>query len=86
MFLCLHQVVNGHQELSSCSRYKLDVIRNLSAGGLLPGIDVNVTDLEEEGCLDGWIYSKEFYHSTIVSQVCVCVCFYSVCNVVNYIF
>uniref|UniRef100_H3C2Y4 Major facilitator superfamily (MFS) profile domain-containing protein n=1 Tax=Tetraodon nigroviridis TaxID=99883 RepID=H3C2Y4_TETNG len=62
------KVVNGKQELSSCSRYNLDVIRNLSAEGLLPGIDVNVTDLEEESCLDGWIYSKEIYQSTIVSE------------------
>ncbi|XP_037605526.1 solute carrier family 22 member 5-like [Sebastes umbrosus] len=61
-------VVNGEQELSRCSRYRLDVVRNLSAQGLIPGRDVNFTDLEQEGCVDGWIYSKDIYQSTIVSQ------------------
>uniref|UniRef100_A0A3Q3WK11 Solute carrier family 22 member 5 n=1 Tax=Mola mola TaxID=94237 RepID=A0A3Q3WK11_MOLML len=64
-------VVNGKQMLSSCSRYRLDVVRNLSDWGLVPGRDVNLTDLEQEICLDGWNYSKDIYHSTIVSEVCV---------------
>ncbi|XP_028321855.1 solute carrier family 22 member 4-like isoform X1 [Gouania willdenowi] len=62
------QVVNGKQELSSCSRYKLDVVRNLSAQGLIPGIDVNLTDLEQESCVDGWNYSKKIYDSTLVTE------------------
>ncbi|XP_069002080.1 organic cation/carnitine transporter 2-like isoform X1 [Embiotoca jacksoni] len=62
------QVVNGKQELSRCSRYKLDVVRNLSAQGYIPGRDVNLTDLEQEGCVDGWSYSKDIYQSTIVSE------------------
>ncbi|KAG8008534.1 Solute carrier family 22 member 5 [Nibea albiflora] len=70
--VCLHfvcQVVNGEQELSRCSRYRLDVVRNLSAQGLVPSRDVNLTDLEQESCLDGWIYSKDIYQSTIVTEV-----------------
>ncbi|XP_029304014.1 solute carrier family 22 member 5-like [Cottoperca gobio] len=62
------EVVNGKQELSRCSRYRLDVVRNLSAQGFIPGIDVNLTDLEQEGCVDGWSYSKDIYQSTLVSE------------------
>lgn len=71
---CCHpssKVVNGKLRLSKCSRYRLDVIRNLSDQGLVPGRDVNLTDLEQEGCLDGWTYSKEIYQSTIVTEVSV---------------
>ncbi|XP_029303672.1 solute carrier family 22 member 5-like [Cottoperca gobio] len=62
------KVVNGKQELSRCSRYRLDVVRNLSAQGFIPGMDVNLTDLEQEGCVDGWSYSKDIYQSTLVSE------------------
>ncbi|XP_037603940.1 solute carrier family 22 member 5-like isoform X2 [Sebastes umbrosus] len=62
------EVVDGKREPSRCSRYRQDVVRNLSAQGLIPGRDVNLTDLEQEGCVDGWIYSKDIYQSTIVSE------------------
>ncbi|XP_068187539.1 organic cation/carnitine transporter 2-like [Antennarius striatus] len=62
------KVVDGGQELSRCSRYRLDVVRNLSAQGLVPGRDVNLTDVEQEGCVDGWSYSRDVYQSTIVSE------------------
>lgn len=67
LFFCTF--VNGQHELSQCSRYRLDVIRNLSGQGLVPGRDVNVSELEQEGCLDGWTYSKDLYQSTIVTEV-----------------
>ncbi|XP_030577849.1 LOW QUALITY PROTEIN: solute carrier family 22 member 5-like [Archocentrus centrarchus] len=62
------EVVNGKLELSRCSRYRLDVVRNLSAQGYVPGQDINLTNLEQEHCVDGWSYTKNVYHSTIVSK------------------
>uniref|UniRef100_A0A3B5A620 Solute carrier family 22 member 4-like n=1 Tax=Stegastes partitus TaxID=144197 RepID=A0A3B5A620_9TELE len=61
-------IVDGVVVQSQCSRYKLDVVRNLSAEGYIPGRDVNVTNLEQEACLDGWSYSKDIYQSTIVTE------------------
>uniref|UniRef100_H2S639 Solute carrier family 22 member 5 n=1 Tax=Takifugu rubripes TaxID=31033 RepID=H2S639_TAKRU len=60
--------VGGEEVQSQCSRYKLDVVRNLSAEGYIPRKDVNLTSLEQEGCLDGWNYSKEIYQSNIVTE------------------
>lgn len=70
-FRSLSKVVNEKLRLSKCSRYRLDVIRNLSDQGLVPVRDVNLAGLEQEGCLDGWTYSKEIYQSTIVAEVSV---------------
>ncbi|XP_040907197.1 solute carrier family 22 member 4 [Toxotes jaculatrix] len=61
-------IVDGEEVQSQCSRYRLDVVRNLSAEGYIPGRDVNLTNLEQEGCLDGWNYSKEIYQSNIVTE------------------
>ncbi|XP_043925126.1 solute carrier family 22 member 5 isoform X2 [Protopterus annectens] len=60
---------NGIVYFSKCRRYKLTALENLSAWALRPGVDVNVTQLEQEQCLDGWEYSTEQYISTIVTQV-----------------
>ena len=62
-------IVDGEAVQSQCNRYKLDVVRNLSAEGYIPGRDVNLSNLEREGCLDGWNYSKEIYQSNIVTEV-----------------
>ena len=62
-------VVKGEEVQSQCSRYSLEVVRNLSAEGYVPGRDVNLTSLEQEGCLDGWTYSKDVYQSNIVTEV-----------------
>uniref|UniRef100_A0A665VFH1 Solute carrier family 22 member 5-like n=1 Tax=Echeneis naucrates TaxID=173247 RepID=A0A665VFH1_ECHNA len=61
-------VVDGEEVQSQCSRFRLDMVRNLSAQGLIPGRDVNLTNLEQEGCLNGWNYSKEIYQSNIVTE------------------
>ncbi|XP_032885144.1 solute carrier family 22 member 5-like [Amblyraja radiata] len=61
-------LVPGTQvQYSQCSRYRLDVIRNLSE--VFPDPDLlNVSGIEEEPCLDGWDYSQDQYTSTIVSE------------------
>ncbi|XP_066572983.1 organic cation/carnitine transporter 2 isoform X2 [Amia ocellicauda] len=60
--------VDGQVRRSSCRRYRLDVVRNLSAVHQRPGVDVNVQEIEQEDCLDGWEYSQEKYQSTIVTE------------------
>lgn len=60
---------SGTQVRSQCSRYQLEVVKNLSDRGLLPGRDVNLSSLEQEECLDGWSFSKEIYQSNIVTEV-----------------
>ncbi|KAL0994545.1 hypothetical protein UPYG_G00123790 [Umbra pygmaea] len=54
--------------LSKCTRYKLDVIKSLSEKGYVPGVDVNVSEIQQESCLDGWEYERGTYISTIVSE------------------
>ncbi|XP_034033879.1 solute carrier family 22 member 4 [Thalassophryne amazonica] len=61
-------VVDGEQVPSQCSRYRLDVVRNLSAQGFIPGRDFNLSDLEQERCFDGWNYNKDIYQSNIVTE------------------
>lgn len=72
----------GKQERSSCSRYELDLVKNLSALGIRPGLELvhNLSalasgpesvfsNLNQEGCKDGWTYSTEHYQSTVVTEV-----------------
>lgn len=56
---------------SQCSRYRLADIVSFSAEGLRPGVDVNLSDVATESCLDGWEYERNVYTSSMVSEVCV---------------
>ncbi|XP_053319371.1 organic cation/carnitine transporter 2-like [Spea bombifrons] len=62
------EMKDGVQVRSPCRRYRLNTLGKYSAEGLLPGKDVNVSEIELEKCLDGWTYSQEFYISTIVTE------------------
>ncbi|XP_038651896.1 solute carrier family 22 member 4-like isoform X2 [Scyliorhinus canicula] len=57
----------GKLQHRQCRRYRLDVIRNLSATFVDPD-SINMSEVEQEPCLDGWEYSKDQYISTIVSE------------------
>jgi OCT family organic cation transporter-like MFS transporter 4/5 len=63
------QLQDGREVPHKCRRYRLATIANFSALGLEPGIDVDLEQLEQEGCLDGWEYSQDVYLSTIVTEV-----------------
>ncbi|XP_025025113.1 solute carrier family 22 member 4-like isoform X2 [Python bivittatus] len=58
----------GRQVRSQCSRYRLEALINFSARNLEPGRDVDLSQLGQEKCLDGWEYSQEVYLSTIVTE------------------
>lgn len=53
---------------SKCSRYKLDYLVSFSEKGLLPGVDVNLSNVPKEYCLDGWEYDHSVYTSTIITE------------------
>ncbi|XP_021492995.1 organic cation/carnitine transporter 2 isoform X1 [Meriones unguiculatus] len=59
---------DGRQVPQSCRRYRLDTIANFSALGLEPGVDVDLTELEKESCLDGWEYDRDVFLATIVTE------------------
>ncbi|XP_057591436.1 solute carrier family 22 member 4 isoform X2 [Hippopotamus amphibius kiboko] len=59
---------DGREVPHSCRRYRLATIVNFSALGLEPGRDVDLEQLEQEGCLDGWEFSQDVYLSTIVTE------------------
>ncbi|XP_024430913.2 solute carrier family 22 member 4 isoform X1 [Desmodus rotundus] len=62
------QLQDGRQVPHSCRRYRLAAIANFSALGLEPGRDVDLEQLEQESCLDGWEFSQDVYLSTIVTE------------------
>ncbi|TKS83098.1 Solute carrier family 22 member 5 High-affinity sodium-dependent carnitine cotransporter [Collichthys lucidus] len=53
---------------SKCSRYKLEDVVSFSDRGLLPGADVNLSNVATEGCLHGWEYDRSVYTSTISTE------------------
>ncbi|XP_062941505.1 organic cation/carnitine transporter 2 [Cynocephalus volans] len=59
---------DGREVPHSCRRYRLATIANFSALGLEPVRDVDLEQLEQESCLDGWEFSKDVYQSTIVTE------------------
>ncbi|XP_074528687.1 solute carrier family 22 member 4-like [Halichoeres trimaculatus] len=62
------ETVNGVERPNSCFRLNLDIVSDYSQKGLVPNVDVNVSEIPRESCLNGWIYSKEIYQSTIVTD------------------
>uniref|UniRef100_A0A8C4GI12 Major facilitator superfamily (MFS) profile domain-containing protein n=1 Tax=Dicentrarchus labrax TaxID=13489 RepID=A0A8C4GI12_DICLA len=62
------ETVDGIAKRSSCSRLNLEIVRNYSQRNIIPNVDVNVSEIPLESCLDGWTYSKEIYQSTIVTE------------------
>lgn len=65
----LEESQSGELVPSQCARYKLGDILSFSERGLLPGDDVNMSNVETEGCLDGWDYDQSVYTSTAMSEV-----------------
>ena len=63
------ETVDDTVKRSSCSRLNLEIVRNYSQNKFIPDVDVNVSEIPLESCLDGWMYSKEQYQSTIVTEV-----------------
>ncbi|XP_020340192.2 solute carrier family 22 member 4-like [Oncorhynchus kisutch] len=59
---------NGVSQRSSCSRLKLEMVKKYSGLNIIPNVDINVSEIELESCLDGWKYSKEVYQSTFVTE------------------
>ncbi|XP_035761283.1 solute carrier family 22 member 4 [Neolamprologus brichardi] len=62
------ETVSGNAKRSSCSRLNLDVVRNYSQNNIIPNVDVNVSEIPWESCIDGWSHSKSIYQSTIVTE------------------
>ncbi|TNN39518.1 Solute carrier family 22 member 5 [Liparis tanakae] len=53
---------------SKCSRYRLEDLKAFSDQGLLPGRDVDLSNVSTERCLDGWEYDRSVYTSTITTE------------------
>lgn len=63
------ETVDGVTKHSSCSRLNLEIVKNYSLSEVVPYVDVNVSKIPVEKCLNGWIYSKDIYQSTVVTEV-----------------
>uniref|UniRef100_A0A3P8VYW1 Solute carrier family 22 member 5-like n=1 Tax=Cynoglossus semilaevis TaxID=244447 RepID=A0A3P8VYW1_CYNSE len=59
---------SGTMVPSQCFRYKIDELLRFSERGLMPGIDVNLSDVSRESCLDGWEYDRSVYTATITTE------------------
>ncbi|GAB1296069.1 Solute carrier family 22 member 21 [Apodemus speciosus] len=59
---------DGRLVPQKCRRYRLATIANFSERGLEPGRDVDLEQVEQENCLDGWEYDKDIFLSTIATQ------------------
>ncbi|KAM8857142.1 solute carrier family 22 member 4-like [Synchiropus picturatus] len=53
-------------ERSSCRRYQLDLVQNLSMLG--SSTNMSLSHLRQEGCKDGWTYDTQYFESTVVTQ------------------
>ncbi|CAN9501815.1 unnamed protein product [Ophioblennius macclurei] len=62
------ETVNGVVQRSSCSRLNLQMVQSYSQSNLIPNVDVNVSEIPLERCLNGWNYSKDIYQSTIATE------------------
>ncbi|XP_067347463.1 solute carrier family 22 member 4 isoform X2 [Channa argus] len=62
------ETAGGITTRSSCSRLNLEAVRNYSQSKYIPNVNVNVSDIPLESCLDGWTYSEDISHSTIVTE------------------
>ncbi|XP_027705103.1 solute carrier family 22 member 4-like isoform X3 [Vombatus ursinus] len=62
------QMQDDREVPRKCQRYQLAALTNFSAQGLVPGRDVNLSQVELEPCLDGWEYSQDTYLSTIITE------------------
>ncbi|KAJ1127169.1 hypothetical protein NDU88_005572 [Pleurodeles waltl] len=66
--LPLEKQADGTLAESRCRRYRLPLLTNFSARGLTPGVDVDLSEVPQEKCLDGWSYSTDVYSTTIVTE------------------
>lgn len=63
------ETIAGVTKHSSCWRLNLEIVENYSLSKVVPHVDVNISQIPVEKCLDGWIYSKDIYQSSIVTEV-----------------
>uniref|UniRef100_A0A3B3RKG7 Solute carrier family 22 member 4 n=1 Tax=Paramormyrops kingsleyae TaxID=1676925 RepID=A0A3B3RKG7_9TELE len=60
---------DGERRRSSCTIYSLAAVSNFSRLGYVPDVDVDVSEIEQESCRNGWKYSNETYQSTITAMI-----------------